>query len=138
MADLQWTDWSLVDTLAITPANGLPAAMLPENWRNTWFGAIGASFRPIKRLLLQAGIGYDLSPVTNGNRTTRIPDANRFLVGGGITYSLLTNVNVQFAVLEALSGLAKIDNSASPTAGIIQGTYHTRTTTVSVGMTARF
>ena len=138
MADLQWTDWSLVDTLAIIPANQAPATVLPENWRNTWFGAIGASFRPIKRLLLQAGIGYDLSPVTDNNRTTRIPDANRFLVGGGITYGLLTNVNVQFAVLEALSGAAKIDNSASPTAGIIRGTYHTQATTVSVGMTARF
>ena len=138
MADLQWTDWSLVDTLAIIPANQAPATVLPENWRNTWFGAIGASFRPIKKLLLQAGIGYDLSPVTDNNRTTRIPDANRFLVGGGITYGLLTNVNVQFAVLEALSGAAKIDNSASPTAGIIRGTYHTQATTVSVGMTARF
>ena len=138
MADLQWTDWSLVDTLAILPVNHAPATVLPENWRNTWFGAVGASFRPIKKLLLQAGIGYDLSPVTDNNRTTRIPDANRFLLGGGITYSLLTNVNVQFAVLEALSGAAKIDNSASPTAGIIQGTYHTRATTVSVGMTARF
>ena len=138
MADLQWTDWSLVDTLAIIPANQAPATVLPENWRNTWFGAIGASFRPIKKLLLQAGIGYDLSPVTDNNRTTRIPDANRFLVGGGITYSLLTNVNVQFAVLQAFSGAAKIDSSASPTAGVIQGTYHTQATTVSVGMTARF
>ena len=138
MADLQWTDWSLVDTLAIIPANQAPATVLPENWRNTWFGAIGASFRPIKKLLLQAGIGYDLSPVTDNNRTTRIPDANRFLVGGGITYSLSTNVNVQFAVLQAFSGAAKIDSSASPTAGVIQGTYHTQATTVSVGMTARF
>ena len=138
MADLQWTDWSLVDTLAIIPANQAPATVLPENWRNTWFGAIGASFRPIKNLLLQAGIGYDLSPVTDDNRTTRIPHANRFLVGGGITYSLLTNVNVQFAVLQAFSGAAKIDSSASPTAGVIQGTYHTQATTFSVGMTARF
>jgi long-chain fatty acid transport protein len=138
MADLQWTDWSLVDTLAILPVNHAPATVLPENWRNTWFGAVGASFRPIKKLLLQAGIGYDLSPVTDNNRTTRIPDANRFLVGGGVTYSLLTNVNVQFAVLEALSGAVKIDNSASPTAGIIRGTYHTQATTVSVGMAARF
>jgi long-chain fatty acid transport protein len=138
MTDLEWTDWSLVDTLAIVPANHTPATLLPENWRNTWFGAIGASFRPIKKLLLQAGIGYDLSPVTNDNRTTRVPDANRFLLGGGITYSLLTNINVQFAVLEVLSGGAKIDNSASAAAGTIRGTYHTRATVVSIGMAARF
>ena len=104
MADLQWTDWSLVNTLSIRPSNQAPATVLPENWRSTWFGA---SFRVTERLLLQAGVGYDLSPVTNGNRTTRIPDANRVLLGGGVTYSLLTNINVQFALLEALSGSAQ-------------------------------
>ena len=122
MADLQWTDWSLIDTVAITPANGSPATVLREDWRNTWFGAIGASFRPIDRLLLQAGVGYDLSPVTDANRTTRVPDANRFLLGCGATYSLLPDVNLQLAVLEALSGPAKIDNSASAAAGTIRGT----------------
>ena len=138
MADLQWTDWSLVKTLSIIPDSHVPATVLPENWSSTWFGAIGASFRVTERLLLQTGIGYDLSPVTNGNRTTRIPDADRALLGGGVTYSLLTNVNVQLAVLEVLSGTTKIDNSASPTAGIIRGTYNTQATTVSLGMTARF
>ena len=138
MADLEWTDWSLVDTVAIIPANHAPATVLPQNWRNTWFGAIGASFRPIKKLLLQAGIGYDLSPVTNDNRTPRVPDANRYLVGGGVTYGLLDNVNVQFAVLQVLSGAAKINNSASAAAGIIRGTYHSRATVVGVGMAARF
>jgi len=138
MADLQWIDWSLVSTLSIIPANHTPATVLPENWRNTWFGSIGANFRVTERLLLQAGVGYDLSPVTNSNRTTRIPDANRLLLGGGVTYNLLTNVSVQLAVLEVLSGTVKIDNSASPTAGVIRGSYDTEVTTVALGMTARF
>ena len=136
MADLQWTDWSLVETLVIAPVHA-PPTVLPENWRNTWFGAVGASFRPTKNLLLQAGIGYDMSPVTNDNRTTRVPDANRFLVGGGVTYGLLDNVNVQFAVAQVISGGAKINN-ASPTAGLISGVYHTQATTVSLGVAARF
>ena len=70
MADLQWTDWSLVDTLAIIPANQAPATVLPENWRNTWFGAIGASFRPIKYLLLQAGIGSRCQSVPGRRRNS--------------------------------------------------------------------
>jgi len=118
--------------------NGSPATVLRENWRNTWFGAVGASFRPIGRLLLQAGVGYDLSPVTDGNRTTRVPDADRFLLGCGATYSLWDDLNLQLAVLQVLSGAAKIDNSASPVAGTIRGTYHTGATVVSFGVTARF
>jgi long-subunit fatty acid transport protein len=60
------------------------------------------------------------------------------LLGGGMTYNLLTNVSVQLAVLEVLSGTVKIDNSASPTAGVIRGSYDTEVTTVALGMTARF
>lgn len=138
MADLQWTDWSLVDTITVTPGNGSPVAVLHENWRNTWFGAVGANYRPIDRLLLQAGVGYDLSPVTDSNRTTRVPDGNQFVLGCGATYSLLADVNLQFAILQVLSRAANIDNSASATAGTIRGTYHSRATVVSVGVTARF
>jgi len=88
--------------------------------------------------MLQAGIGYDMTPVTDGNRTSRVPDANRFLLGAGVTYGLLENVNVQFAILEVLTGSAKIDNSASATAGTIRGTYHSQATVVGVGLAARF
>jgi long-chain fatty acid transport protein len=138
MADLQWTNWSLVDAVAITPANGSAPTVLRENWRDTWFGAVGASFRVTDTVLLQAGVGYDLSPVTDGNRTTRVPDSNRFLLGGGATYSLSAGVDLQFAVLQVFSAAAKIDNSASATAGTIRGSYHTHATAVSVGMAARF
>ena len=138
MADLEWTDWSLVNNVAIVTPNRASAIVFSQNWRNTWFGAIGASFRPIKKLLIQGGIGYDMSPVTDGNRTPRTPDANRFLVGAGVTYGLLDNVNVQFAILEVLTGGAQINNSSSATAGTIRGTYSSRATVFGVGMAARF
>jgi long-chain fatty acid transport protein len=138
MADLEWTDWSLVNASAIVSPNRAPATVFSQNWRNTWFGAIGASFRPIKKLLIQGGIGYDMSPVTSDNRTPRVPDADRFLVGAGITYGLFDNVNVQFAILEVLTGGAQINNFSSATAGTIRGTYHSRATVVGVGMAARF
>jgi long-subunit fatty acid transport protein len=66
-----------------------------------------------------------------------VPDANRLLVGGGVTYGLLDTVNVQFAVSQVISGGAKINN-ASRTAGLISGVYHTQATTVSLGVAARF
>ena len=69
MADAQWTHWSLLKSLVVVPSNGGPTTVLPENWRSTWFGSIGASYRPIEKLLLQAGFAFDESPVTNSNRT---------------------------------------------------------------------
>lgn len=138
MADLQWTNWSLLHTLIIAPANQAPATILQENWRNTWFFAAGINFRVHNRLLLQAGAGYDMSPVTDSTRTTRVPDNDRVLLGGGLTYGLLPNVNLQFAVLQVLTAAANINNSASAAAGVIRGTYHSGVTVVSLGVAARF
>jgi long-chain fatty acid transport protein len=138
MADLQWTNWSLLHTLIIVPANQAPATVLREDWRDTWFFAAGVNVRVHNRLLLQAGAGYDMSPVTDSTRTTRVPDTDRVLLGAGLTYGLVPNVNLQFAVLQVLTAGAKIDNSASTAAGVIRGTYHSGVTVVSLGVAARF
>jgi long-chain fatty acid transport protein len=52
MADLQWTNWSLLRTLSIVPANQAPVTVLQEDWRDTWFFAAGVNFRVHDRLLL--------------------------------------------------------------------------------------
>ena len=138
MAEIQWTNWSTINTLAIMPANGSPGTVLREGWRDTWFGAIGVGFQVNERTLLQAGIGYDFSPVTNSSRTTRVPDADRLLVGIGLTYSLLENVELQVAALEAIGGTASIINSATASAGTILGTYSSHATVVGLGVAVRF
>ena len=94
MADVQWTHWSLLRNVVVVPSNGTPTTVLPENWRNTWFASVGASYRVTEKLLLQAGFAYDESPVTDRNRTTRIPDSDRYDLGAGATYSVLPNVNL--------------------------------------------
>ncbi len=138
MADVQWTHWSLFKQLTIVPANGGPITSTPENWRNTWFGSVGASYRLTEKLMLQGGVGYDQSPTTDSNRTTRIPDYSRFLVGIGVTYAVLPNVNVQAAYLRLIDGNVNINNSASPGAGTIVGRYHDEANSASLGVAVKF
>ena len=138
MADLEWTDWSLVDTVAIIPASSRTGYRAATELAQHVVRCDWCELSPDQEAAAPGRHRYDISPVTDDNRTPRVPDANRYLMGGGVTYGLLDNVNVQFAVLQVLSGAAKINNSASAAAGIIQGTYHSRATVVGVGMAARF
>ena len=138
MADVQWTNWSLLKDVFIVPSNGSPVTTLSENWRNTWFGSVGASYRPVERLLLQAGFGFDESPVTDSNRTTRIPDSSRFDLGVGATYTVLPGINLQAAYLHAFFLSAPINNAASSTSGVLIGSYKTSANTFSLGATVKF
>ncbi len=138
MATLQWTDWSLFNHLTVTPSNGLPPTITPENWHNTWFGSLGANYRILPALMLQTGLGFDQSPVDTANRTTRLPDYNRLFTGLGFTYTPYRNVDVTLGWNHLFSGSAEINNSATPTAGVIIGRYNNQADTVALGVDVKF
>ncbi len=139
LATAQWTDWSLFQSVNITPTNpALPGTVIQENWRNTWFFSVGANYRIMDRLLLQGGVGYDESPVTSANRTTRIPDSNRVLLSIGAQYDVLPNVTLQVAYSHVFFAEAPIDSAASSTSGVIIGQYSDSADTASLGAKIKF
>lgn len=142
MADLGWTDWSLLKNIVITPTSPYAASStIPENWRDTWSIAVGANYRVLPKLLLQGGLGYDQSPVTASNRTSRIPDADRYLVGIGAQYEVLPNLTVQAAYAHVFFASAPIDSPIATPGGAVTalvGKYSDSADTVSLGMKYRF
>jgi long-chain fatty acid transport protein len=139
MADVQWTEWSLIQAINIVPSNPLlPGSTIRENWRDTWFASVGANYRVTDKLTLQGGFAFDESPVTDANRTTRLPDANRYELGVGVQYAVLPNVTVQAAYLHGFVEGASIRNAASATSGVIQGRYNNSIDTWSLGAAVRF
>jgi long-chain fatty acid transport protein len=78
MADVAWTGWSSFKTLqVINQSTGLPLTTTPENWKDSWRFALGASYQINPDVKLRAGIAYDQSPVPDLYRTVRIPDNDR-------------------------------------------------------------
>ena len=77
MADAQYTGWSSIETLTFTRGNGQPLQTTAENFRNAWRVALGANYRHDAQWLLRGGVAYDRSPVQDGWRTVRLPDADR-------------------------------------------------------------
>jgi hypothetical protein len=50
----------------------------------------------------------------------------------------LTSLDWNETVLQMIAGAGTVDDSASPTAGTIRGTYHIGATVVSLGVVSRF
>ncbi len=139
MSDTSWTHWSLVDKVVISPQSPFAAGTtINENFQDTFQISIGTSYRVLPQLLLQTGFMYDQSPVTGGNRTTRIPDSDRYLLGIGATYSVLPNLDVTAAYAHVFFASAKINSSASLTAGTITGSYSNDANTFAIGATLKF
>lgn len=102
LGDLQWTHWSLIQDIAVKFApegEGLGGTVLPDqkltfNFRNTFRGALGVQHFFDENWTFRGGVGFDQSPVTNTNRTARLPDSNRVLLSVGIGYALTEYMDV--------------------------------------------
>ena len=138
VGSVEWTDWSLFNKLDISHTNGTPATIIYQNWSNTWYVGVGANYQLTEKLMLQGGFAFDQSPVTDSNRTTRIPDSNRYDLGFGMQYQVLPSTTMQIAYLHLFSPGGSINNSAGAAAGTIIGNYSISDNSVTAGLTAKF
>lgn len=96
--DVLWTGWSKFQELA--PKTGNPVVdntvYVEENWSNAFRFSAGTTYKYSDDLTLRAGVAYDESPVTDANRTLRIPDADRIWASIGLTYKLNECYNLDF------------------------------------------
>ena len=140
LATLELTRWSVLQALTVNGANGVTTT-LPLHFHDSWLGSIGVNYRPaaLPKLMLQAGLGIDQSPVSDSYRTPRLPNPAEVLIGLGATYDVTQAVSVQAAFLEEVGfGSSNINFSSGPTAGTLNGSYSTRVSIVSLGLAVRF
>ena len=142
MGSLQWTHWALFNSLHVTPTNGAPGTVINENWHNTWFAGVGANYQLTERLMLQAGFAFDQSPVTDSNRTSRVPDANHYDIGVGAQYKLTPATTFQLAYGHVFTPGGSVNTTASsslPTpSGTLVGNYSASDNSVTAGVTMKF
>ncbi len=103
-----WEDWSEFDELLVSTQAG--SAAIPTKWRDTYHFSGGVHYRPVEEGLLQAGITYDTSPVSDGNRTAYLPMDRqiRYAVGAQYQWSERLNVGGAFEYIDL--GDARIDD----------------------------
>ncbi|MFL5280661.1 MAG: OmpP1/FadL family transporter [Rhodopila sp.] len=139
LSDISWTDWSLLKTIVVVPSSPTATgSTLRENWRNTVAVSVGANYQLTRELMLQGGFGFDESPVTDSNRTSRIPDSNRYLIAIGAQYEVIPNVTLQAAYAHVFFTSAPVQSQEALNAGRLIGSYDNAANTASLGVKIRF
>jgi long-chain fatty acid transport protein len=86
---VQWTNWSRVNTPPIVnTASGQPITGLGLRYRDEWFFAAGVQYNVNEALSLRAGVGYEMSPITDETRGVRVLDNNRLWLSAGLGYKI--------------------------------------------------
>lgn len=135
MGELQYTNWSLFDHLTVDAENGTDS-YVNEDWKDTYFVSLGATYKPGEKWKLQTGIGYDMSPVPEAHRTARIPDQDRLWLSLGGGYQLTPNVSLAAAYTHIFVRDADINETTS--FGTLTGSYSNAVDIVSANLKASF
>jgi long-chain fatty acid transport protein len=88
LADVSWTGWSTIKAINIVRTNGQLLSTTPLEWRDSWRYSVGANYHASNAWTLRFGVAYDQSPVTDAERTPRVPDTDRTWVAIGAQYRM--------------------------------------------------
>jgi long-chain fatty acid transport protein len=100
LGTVEWTHWSTVQNIAFNfttgPGAGTPATNLTFNYRDGWFFSLGGEYQWDPKTTFRAGIGYELSPVTDAVRDTTLPDNNRWWFSAGVSNKITDRFTIDF------------------------------------------
>jgi long-chain fatty acid transport protein len=98
MADVQWTQWSALQTLELQFANPLQATAVTElRWRDSWFVTAGAQYHFSDHWLGRFGVAVDQTPTRYSTSTPQIPEANSLWIGCGVRYTITASTSLDLA-----------------------------------------
>ncbi len=143
LADITWTNWSLLDELRIKFASGAADSVTTLDWDDSWRYSLGGIFKPMEALELRAGVAFDESPIpSEQRRTPRIPGADRTWLTFGVGYQFSEMVTVDFAYGHLFIDDPKIDKDISEAEnqlrGALVGEYDASVDIISASISFQF
>ena len=136
LAEVQWTNWSVVKNLRIERPDGSALINQPEQWHGTWFASIGATWRPYPNWTFRGGFAFDETPIRE-HLTARLPDSDRYWLTVGLGYELTQDVRLNAAYAHIFAASPSI-NELSQTGDVLVGHYSNHIDIVSLSATLRF
>ena len=111
-----------------------------ENWRDTNFYAIGASYQMDNQWKLRLGFAYDESAVKAADRTPRIPDSDRYWYSIGLSYAYSEKLtfDAAFTYIKAKDAVVNIPTSMTNGAGGVYAEYDNSVKLVGLSLNYKF
>lgn len=85
LAGYEWSNWSRIGTARVTLSNG-GTLNLPFNYKDGHFYSIGGEYKIDPAWTIRAGIGFEKSPISDVERTPRLPDNDRTWYSAGLSW----------------------------------------------------
>jgi long-chain fatty acid transport protein len=120
------------------------SSLTQENWRDTWSVALGADYSVTDKLTLRAGTAWDQTPVTDADRTPRIPDSSRYWLSVGATWKPIDHLALSVAYAHLFADDPKVNqvDQGPGTANFLRGNllaaYEANVNIVAVQATLAF
>lgn len=143
-AEVAWTRWSRFDELVIDFDNpAQPSELTREDWGDSYFLALGLTYKATERLRLRTGVAFDEGVVPDADRRTpRIPDSDRYWLSFGAGYDITDSMTFDTAYTHIFSPEANMRLDASDPGnegrGNLNGTFHSSADIVNASLTVKF
>ena len=135
--EVTWTNWSQFKNLNAFRDDGTLLNSTPQHYDNSYFAALGASYKVNEALTLRAGTAFDKSPVSNAYRTARVPDQDRTWLAIGASYTVLPGMTVDAGYAHVFVKDSRIRETSS-TGDVLTGRYSNSIDIVSLGTRMKF
>ncbi len=84
LGTVEWTNWSLLEDFTVRYSGGQDSTRY--DWKDGWLFAAGAEYDYSDALTFRLGYAYEISPVTDAHRGTRVPDNDRHWLSVGASW----------------------------------------------------
>ncbi|WP_434051131.1 MAG: OmpP1/FadL family transporter [Roseibium sp.] len=110
LGTVEWTNWSrLKSPVATSTITGAALTTLHFNYDDGWFFSVGGEYDFNEKLTFRAGVGYELSPIDEEIRSTRLPDNNRWWLSAGASYNFNKHMSFDIGYTHILTEDTKIN-----------------------------
>ncbi len=126
VADVTLTRWSEIQQIRIAnPATGAARDTLVLNFDDTYRYSLGMNYKFSDRFIGKIGVALDQSPVSDRDRTVRLPDNDRKWVALGGSVKIGNSSKVDFGYAHLFVSDTAIDQNRGSSAGFgrVVGSY---------------
>ena len=140
-ADTGWTNWDQFSDQSWKFSGDVGGITLEidRDWKDTWRLGVGADWQVMEKLMLQAGFGYDSSPVKDSKRLPDIPVGEAYRFSVGQRFTPVEHVELFASYTGLWSGDPDVDGVTLPDGTVMNGKYQPSWIHfVTMGMTVNF